>query len=283
MANDKNAEPLKTGSFNNSNNKGSEKDMQGGNFSPEPTPTPDINRPVHFQPEHYQPAPERKKNSAGRIILIVAGVLIAAILLIGLGQCDESDKIAAPVEEIAPTEESVVETESDYNMDEPQPETEDETALPEPTSKVEEVIPIDEPKKATDNNVDAVEVKTEVVENPPIDKPEPKKDENNMVYSVPEINPQFPGGDAALYKYLSEHLEYPTEAQEEGVSGRVVVQFVVTKEGKVGDVKIVRGRHPALDREAVRVVKSLPKFIPARNNGHPVNCYYTLPVTFKFK
>ena len=95
--------------------------------------------------------------------------------------------------------------------------------------------------------------------------------------------PTFPGGDQALMKYLSSHINYPAMAQENGVQGRVVVQFVVTKTGKVGEVKVVRSVDKDLDREAVRVCKSLPNFVPGRQNGQPVNVWYTLPVTFKLQ
>jgi protein TonB len=95
--------------------------------------------------------------------------------------------------------------------------------------------------------------------------------------------PQFPGGDAALLKYLSSHINYPPMAAENNVQGRVVVQFVVDKTGKVGEVTVVRSVDKELDREAVRVCKSLPKFVPGRQNGQPVSVWYTLPVTFKLQ
>ena len=84
-------------------------------------------------------------------------------------------------------------------------------------------------------------------------------------------------------KYLSEHIKYPPMAAENNIQGRVVVQFVVTKTGSIGEVKVVRGKDPDLDKEAVRVVKSLPKFIPGKMNGHPVNVWFTLPVNFRLQ
>lgn len=112
-------------------------------------------------------------------------------------------------------------------------------------------------------------------------KPEPVDD--NRVFDVVEQKPQFPGGEAALLKYVSEHIRYPAMAQENNIQGRVVVQFVVTKTGAVGEVKVVRGKDPDLDKEAVRVVKSLPKFVPGKMNGHAVNVWYTLPIQFKLQ
>lgn len=112
-------------------------------------------------------------------------------------------------------------------------------------------------------------------------KPEPVDD--NKVFESVEQNPQFPGGDAALLKWVGEHIRYPSVAQENNIQGKVVVQFVVTKTGSIGQVKVVRSKDPDLDKEAVRVVKSLPKFVPGKMNGHAVNVWYTLPITFRLQ
>ncbi len=114
-------------------------------------------------------------------------------------------------------------------------------------------------------------------------KPIEKKVEKEEVFRSVEQMPTFPGGDAALMKYLSSHLQYPTMAQENGVQGTVIVQFVVTKTGAVGEVKVARSVDRDLDKEAVRVCKSLPKFVPGRQNGQPVSVWYTLPVKFKLQ
>ncbi len=110
---------------------------------------------------------------------------------------------------------------------------------------------------------------------------EEKKEEK--VFTAVEQMPQFPGGDAELMKYISTHIKYPTMAMENNIQGRVVVQFVVTKTGKVGEVKVVRSKDPDLDKEAVRVVKTLPNFIPGKMNGQAVNVWYTLPIQFKLQ
>lgn len=120
------------------------------------------------------------------------------------------------------------------------------------------------------------------VELPPPPKPKTEKaDDDNKVFTAVEQNPKFPGGEAALMRYLSSHLQYPAMAAEQGIEGKVVLQFVVTKNGSVGEVKIARSLSPDCDNEAKRVVKSLPKFTPGRQNGQAVNVWYTLPVTFK--
>jgi protein TonB len=114
---------------------------------------------------------------------------------------------------------------------------------------------------------------------------EEKPVEEEKVYNIAVIEqqPMFPGGQEAMYKWLSEHINYPAAASEEGVQGRVVVEFIITKTGAVENVHVVRGRHPALDKEAVRVVKAMPKWTPGRNNGQAVKVTYTLPVSFKLQ
>ena len=108
-------------------------------------------------------------------------------------------------------------------------------------------------------------------------------EEDTKVFTSVEQMPQFPGGDAELLKWISSHIKYPAIAMENNVQGRVVVQFVVTKNGSIGEVKVVRGKDPDLDKEAVRVVKTLPNFIPGKMNGQAVNVWYTLPINFKLQ
>lgn len=105
--------------------------------------------------------------------------------------------------------------------------------------------------------------------------------DENKVFTHVEQMPAFPGGDAALLSYLGSHIRYPQDAADDGIEGQVVVRFVVTKTGKVGEVQVLRGKHPSLDKEAMRVVKTLPAFTPGKMNGNTVNVWYTLPVRFK--
>ncbi|MBQ7942030.1 MAG: energy transducer TonB [Muribaculaceae bacterium] len=130
--------------------------------------------------------------------------------------------------------------------------------------------------KGTDDRNVVREYKNEVIV-------EEKKPEPEQVFTAVEQMPQFPGGDVALMKYLNENINYPQVAMENGVQGRVIVQFVVTKNGTIGEVKIIRSVDRDLDKEAVRLCKSLPKFIPGKMNGQAVNVWYTLPITFKLQ
>lgn len=117
-----------------------------------------------------------------------------------------------------------------------------------------------------------------------IAEPEPPKhEEENKVFDIVEQQPLFPGGPAALMKYLSEHTKYPVVAQENGVQGRVTVQFVVEKDGSISDVHVLRGVDPSLDKEAVRVVKSMPRWTPGKQNGITVRVNYRVPVLFRLQ
>ncbi len=130
---------------------------------------------------------------------------------------------------------------------------------------VDDIINAQEHKEAV-----VVEEKTEPVE-------------ENKIYEAVEQEPEFPGGRAALQKWIYDHLHYPPIALENGIQGSVVIRFVVGKDGKVGEAKILKSIDPDLDKEAVRVVKELPDFSPGRMNGHPVSVWYTLPIKFKIK
>ena len=117
-----------------------------------------------------------------------------------------------------------------------------------------------------------------------IAEPEPPKhEEENKVFDIVEQQPLVPGGPAALMKYLSENTKYPVVAQENGVQGRVTVQFVVEKDGSISDVHVLRGVDPSLDKEAVRVVKSMPRWTPGKQNGITVRVNYRVPVLFRLQ
>ncbi len=110
-----------------------------------------------------------------------------------------------------------------------------------------------------------------------------EKPVEEKVFDVVEQMPQFPGGDAALFEYLSTHIKYPTIAEENGVQGRVIVTFVVERDGSITDVKVVKSVDPSLDKEASRVVAGMPKWIPGKQNGSAVRVKYTVPVTFRLQ
>ena len=116
-----------------------------------------------------------------------------------------------------------------------------------------------------------------------VTEPVKPKEEENKVFDVVEQMPSFPGGMAALMAYLQKSIKYPPVAEENGIQGRVVCTFVVERDGSVTDVRVAKSVDPSLDKEAVRVVSAMPKWIPGKQNGQSVRVKYTLPVTFRLQ
>lgn len=125
-----------------------------------------------------------------------------------------------------------------------------------------------------DNRVSGVEAEV------PINQVPPQKEES-PVYKVVEQLPSYPGGQVALMDYFKNNLKYPVIAYENGIQGRVIIQFIVEKDGSVSSAKYIRGVDPSLDKEAMRIVNAMPKWIPGKQNGETVRCYIALPIEFK--
>ena len=171
------------------------------------------------------------------------------------------------------------------------------TAAPPPpaeTPAVAEILDI------VDNNTDIEEEKIETSEDtheaqagpsapvhsgPAMAMPGPVQEENDEgeIFEVVEQNPSFPGGDKALMEWLHKNLKYPQSAQENNIQGRVLVQFVVNKDGSIVEPKVIRAADPALDKEAIRAVQAMPKWIPGKQRGKNVRVRFTLPVTFRLQ
>ncbi len=193
----------------------------------------------------------------------------------------EQERLEQPKPEVLPEEvlKSVKVTELQIVEDD-KVKKEDEIKTQDELKETETAFGQKDNEKGTEDRNVTRTLKEEVVVEKPVEKPKEVKEE---VFRSVEQMPQFPGGEAALMKYLQSHINYPPMAAENNVQGRVVVQFVVDKTGKVGEVKVVRSVDKDLDKEAVRVCKSLPKFTPGRQNGQAVSVWYTLPVTFKLQ
>ena len=116
----------------------------------------------------------------------------------------------------------------------------------------------------------------------PVEVVEEEPDEQE-IFDIVENMPEFPGGQAALMKYLSNNIKYPTIAQENGTQGRVIVQFVVNRDGSIVDARVARSVDPYLDREALRVINSMPKWKPGMQRNKPVRVLYTCPVMFRLQ
>ncbi len=155
---------------------------------------------------------------------------------------------------------------------------------PKPEEKIEVQLP--EEIKVVDNDKKVKEVTfVSTDEDKPLPPPAPPGDEEETeeIFTIVEEPCQFPGGMGALMKYLSKNIEYPEIAQENGIQGRVIISFVVEKNGKPSQVKVARGVDPALDKEAVRVVKGMPAWKPGKQQGKAVRQRFTLPVVFRLQ
>ncbi len=165
----------------------------------------------------------------------------------------------------------------DQKQEEPPPEQ------PKPEEKIEITIPddikvVDDDKKVKKIAIVAPE------ENKPLPPPvTQEEEETDEIFTIVEEPCSFPGGPSALNRYLAESIVYPEIAIDNGVQGRVIVNFVVEKNGKPSAVKVVRGVDPALDKEAIRVVKNMPAWKPGKQRGKPVRQSFMLPVVFQLR
>lgn len=153
-----------------------------------------------------------------------------------------------------------------------------------PPIVVDSVKPEDEVQLMTADEAQDVVQNTEVVDIPVEVKEEVQEEEAEEVpFVVVEEMPMFPGGDAALLKYIGENTVYPEVAKENNIQGRVIVRFCVTAKGGVSQVSVLKGVDPELDAEAIRVVNTLPPFKPGKQGGKPVPVWYMVPITFTLK
>jgi protein TonB len=142
----------------------------------------------------------------------------------------------------------------------------------EDDEELEEELEIEDTEADEDEIIEFVDMPEEVAEEP-------------QIFTIVEENPEFPGGETALFRYLGENTKYPAIAKDAGITGVVYVQFVVMEDGSIdpNNITILRGVHPALDEEAKRVVKTMPNWKPGRQRGKAVRVYYKLPLRFILK
>ena len=216
-----------------------------------------------------------KKKTTG---LLIGYVLALAVMFIAF-EWSERDKVInidTGMGEFMFEEEIIPITEQEEQKTPPPP--------PE-APKAEEIIEIAENDanveettiQASDETDKAVEVKYVPVE------VEEEEVEEQQIFQVVEEMPEFPGGMAECMKWLSKNMKYPTISQENGVQGRVIVQFVVNRDGSIVDAVVARGVDPYLDKEALRVVGLMPKWKPGKQRGKEVRVKYTLPVMFRLQ
>lgn len=163
-----------------------------------------------------------------------------------------------------------------------------EALPPPPAPEVPEVIEV---LNVVEDDVETAEIvidteddkNKQVVIQPPVTSPVIVEEADEVIFMVVESMPEFPGGDAALFKYLGDNIKYPVIAQESGIQGRVICQFVVNRDGSIVDIEVVRSVDKSLDAEAVRVISKMPKWTPGKQRGKTVRVKYTLPVNFRLQ
>ena len=155
------------------------------------------------------------------------------------------------------------------------PITRQEVKPPPPPPPPPEIIEIVEDEVEIEN-----EIKIDDTESDEDEEIEIEEEDDEEFFMVVENMPQFPGGDFGLMKYIQKHVKYPAIAKEYNITGKVYVSFIVDRQGKVTNVKLVRGVDKNLDAEAMRVVKSLPRYTPGRQRGKAVRVMFTIPINF---
>ena len=210
--------------------------------------------------------------------LLVGAIIILAVLFVGFEWSERDKKVTTDtgIETVIFEEEIIPITEQEQPKQAPPP--------PE-APKVEEVLEImdndsdveESTIQASDDTQAAVEVKYTPVE------VEEEEVEEQQIFQVVEEMPEFPGGMGECMKFLGKNIKYPTISQENGVQGRVIVQFVVNRDGSIVDPVVVRGVDPYLDKEALRVIQMMPKWKPGKQRGKAVRVKYTVPVMFRLQ
>lgn len=256
-------------------------------------------------------ASDKRHNMA--FLYMLAGLVVVVLLILAYSKyADYRDEqralelqeqrekmMAAALEQVeeTPEEEEVEE----QKFEQPEIEVPEEVlatvqvtqiAIVEADKVKNEVMSMDEQKEdntargvVTQEGSDDADKFKAVQEQVVVKEPEPEvvKPKEEEIFVAVEQQAEFPGGQAALMKWLSNNIRYPESAQQNDIQGRVIVKFVVEKDGSIGTATIAKGVDKDLDREALRVVKKMPKWQPGKNNGVAVRSYFTLPVTFKLQ
>lgn len=251
------------------------------------------------------------RNIKAIVILVIAAALIGGFLAWKVIQQKQMEEQQAYMEAMQLAKAQEMAKKEDKKKQEPvKPKVEPKKEIPvaretqkftAPVIKKDELVKEDNQLKQMDKLDDKAAVGNQDVEGsknrtveavrndiavntpPPPPAAAPTEVVTNKVFDVVEVMPSFPGGNGALMSYLSSNVKYPVVAQENGVQGRVIVSFVVERDGSISDVKVIRSVDPSLDREAARVVKSMPKWNPGKQNGSAVRVKYNVPVSFRLQ
>lgn len=210
--------------------------------------------------------------------MLIGYVIVLAFMFVAFEWTKRDIKIdtSQAIADVIFEEEIIPITEQPEQATPPPPEA---PSIPETLTIVEDDADVEETTIASTEDVgQKVEIKYVPV------AVEEEELEEQTIFEIVEEAPEFiNGGMAGLMQYLSKNIKYPTIAQENGTQGRVVVQFVVNRDGSIVDAKVMRGVDPYLDKEALRVINSMPKWKPGKQRGKPVRCRYTVPVMFRLQ
>jgi len=208
-------------------------------------------------------------------IFLEIGFVVAIGLMLAAFSLTQKEKVASDLGELGDmvVEEEIIPITRQQEIKPPPPPEPPKTT--EVLNIVEDDVEIDDELEIDDTEADQ-DAAVEIVE---IDDEE--EVEEAQVFFIVENMPEFPGGDLELRKYIAQHIQYPEVAKENGIQGKVFIQFVVNQKGEVEQVKVVRGVDPSLDKEAIRVIKALPKWKPGSQRGKPVKVSFTVPINFQ--
>ncbi len=222
-------------------------------------------------------APKANIETQKTTFLLMGLVVALAVLFVGFEWSSSISKLdeAVIVQDVLAEEEIEI-TQRDPTPPPPPPPPEPE--VPEIIDVVEERVENQIDLSSLEDDQSRAQVQTYTPPPPPKAVEEEATEE---IFVVVEQQPEFPGGMSALMKFLGDNIKYPVIAQENGIQGRVITTFVVERDGSITDINVVRGQDPSLDKEAVRVIKTMPRWKPGQQRGKPVRVRFTLPVQFR--
>ena len=224
-------------------------------------------------------APKANIETQKTTFLLMGLVVALAVLFVGF----EWSSTISKLDETVIVQDVLAEEEIEITQRDPTPPP----PPPPPEPEVPEIIEVTEEKVETKIDLSSLEddqSRAQIQTYTPPPPPKPVEEEvADEIFVVVEQQPEFPGGMSALMKFLGDNIKYPVIAQENGIQGRVITNFVVERDGSISDVQVVRGQDPSLDREAVRVIQTMPKWKPGQQRGKPVRVRFTLPVVFRLQ
>ena len=216
----------------------------------------------------------------GKTMGILMGMIVGlAVLFVGFEWSDREITIVQDqgVADIIAEEEVEITRPEDTPPPPPPPPA---PAVAEVLTVVEDDVKLDDVEIVSSED-DAASAQVEAYTPPAV--VEEEEESSQQIFTVVETMPQFPGGDAALLQFLAKSIKYPVIAQENGIQGRVICAFVVNRDGSIVDAEVLRGVDPSLDKEALRVIGTMPKWTPGKQRGKPVRVKYTVPITFRLQ